>query len=236
MNQQHSIGRYQILDTIASGSQGSVYQAYDVTTSQVVALKVLHSHLVQNKDYVERFRREASLAGQIDHPNVVKIFEIGRDGDQHFMSLEYLPQNLARIMEANERLDFGRVLEFGIQICQGLSAAHALGIVHRDLKPQNVLVATDGGAKVTDFGIARAADLSTMTATGVLMGTPLYMSPEAAEGEQVDQRSDIYSLGCMLYEMLAGKVPFEGNTPLAVMRRHGWSERYERICPAHSNK
>ena len=206
MTQRENIGRYPVLEDIASGSQGAVYQAYDTENSQIVALKVLHPHL-RDPEYLERFAREASLTISIDHPNVITVFEVGHDGTQHFMSMEYLPQSLSRILSTGSEMDLTQVVQFGVQICDGLSAAHDLGIVHRDLKPQNVLIGTNGEAKVTDFGIARAAQMNTMTATGTLMGTPLYMSPEASEGENVDFRADIYSVGCMLYEMISGRVP-----------------------------
>ena len=198
MTQQRNIGRYQILEDIAAGAQGSVYQAYDTETSQIVALKVLHPHLSQDTEYLERFRREATVSISINHPNVVKIFEVGRDDNQYFMSMEYLPQNLAPILSTGRRLDLNQTIQFGMQICEGLVAAHSLNVVHRDLKPQNILIGTAGEAKVADFGIARASQMSTMTATGAIMGTPLYMSPEAAQGESVEKRSDIYSLGCIL--------------------------------------
>ena len=216
---EHQIGRYQILDEIASGGQGAVYRVFDPDTGQIVALKVLHAFLAKDSNYVERFRREASLASSIDHPNVVKIFEVGQDGDQHFMALEFLPESLARIIEAGGQMRLDRLAEFGVQIADGLAEAHALGIVHRDIKPQNILIGADGLAKVTDFGIARSEVLSTMTATGAVMGTPHYMSPEQSRGEEADARSDIYSLGCMLYQMVTGELPFKGNTPLAVIRQ-----------------
>ena len=216
---EQRIGRYQILDEIASGGQGTVYRAFDPESSQVVAVKVLHPTLSQDRNYIERFRREASLAASIDHPNVVRIFEVGRDGDQHFMALEFLPESLARVIESGGQMRIDGAARFGVQIAEGLAAAHALGIVHRDVKPQNVLIGQDGSAKVTDFGIARGESFNTMTATGVVMGTPHYMSPEQARGERSDARSDVYSLGCMLYQMLAGEVPFKGETPLAVIRQ-----------------
>ena len=213
------IGRYQILDEIASGGQGTVYRAFDPDSGQIVALKVLHPSLSGDRSYIERFRREASLAASIDHPNVVRIFEVGQDGDRHFMALEFLPESLARVIESGGQMRTDGAARFGVQIAEGLAAAHALGIVHRDVKPQNVLIGPDGSAKVTDFGIARGESFSTMTATGVVMGTPHYMSPEQARGERSDPRSDVYSLGCMLYHMLAGEVPFKGDTPLAVIRQ-----------------
>ena len=216
---EQRIGRYQILEEIAAGGQGTVYRAFDPDSGQIIALKVLHPNLSGDRGYIERFRREASLAASIDHPNVVKIFEVGQDGDQHFMALEFLPESLARVVESGGQMRLEGASQFGLQIAEGLAAAHALGIVHRDIKPQNVLIGADGSAKVTDFGIARAESLNTMTATGVVMGTPHYMSPEQARGARADARSDVYSLGCLMYHMLAGEVPFTGETPMAVIRQ-----------------
>ena len=216
---QQQLGRYQILEEIAAGGQGTVYRAFDPDTRQIVALKVLHPTLSGDSSYIERFRREASLAASIDHPNVVKIFEVGQDGDRHFMALEFVPESLARVIETGPQMQIATAAQFGVEVADGLSAAHALGIVHRDVKPQNVLIGADGTAKVTDFGIARAESLTTMTATGAVMGTPHYMSPEQSRGERADARSDVYSLGCMVYQMLAGQVPFKGDTPVAVLRQ-----------------
>ena len=214
------IGRYQVLEEIASGGQGTVYRVFDPQTGQIVALKVLHVSLTGDSNYVERFRREASLTASIVHDNVVRIFEVGEDERRHYMALEFFPENLARVIESGGPMRTDRAAAFGVQVADGLAAAHALGIVHRDVKPQNVLIGQDGSAKVTDFGIARAELLSTMTATGAVMGTPHYMSPEQARGDRADARSDVYSLGCVIYQMLTGEVPFRGETPLAVLRQH----------------
>ena len=217
---EERIGRYQVLEEIASGGQATVFRVFDPQTGQIVALKVLHVHLTGDSSYVERFRREASMAASIVHDNVVRIFEVGEDERRHYIALEFFPENLARVIESGGPMRTDRAAAFGVQIADGLAAAHALGIVHRDVKPQNVLIGQDGSAKVTDFGIARAELLSTMTATGAVMGTPHYMSPEQARGERADARSDVYSLGCVIYQMLTGEVPFKGETPLAVLRQH----------------
>ena len=216
---QQTIGRYRIPESIASGTQGTVYRAFDLENQRLVAIKVLHASLTGDVTYVERFHREASLAASVDHPNVVKIFEVGRDGDQHFLALEFLPENLNTLIESGA-LPIRGAAELAAGIADGLGAVHALGIVHRDVKPQNVLFNADGTPKVTDFGIARAESLSTMTATGMIMGTPHYMAPEQAEGHRVDARTDVYALGCVLYQMLSGEVPFSGDTPFSVLRKH----------------
>ena len=217
---QQTVGRYRILEEAAKGSQGAVYRAFDPDNGRIVALKVLHPNLTADSSYIERFRREARIAASIDHPNVVRIFDVGQDGDSHFISMEFLPENLARIIQSGEPLELDRVAKICVQIAAGLAAAHDQGIVHRDIKPQNVLMSQDGTMKVTDFGISRSEALSTMTATGAMLGTPHYMSPEQAKGERADVRSDIYSLGCVLYQMLTGEIPFKGDTPLVGLRQH----------------
>ena len=214
------IGRYQILKEIASGGQGAVYLAFDPELGDTVALKVLRPDLTGDATYLERFRREANMAAAIDHPNVIRILEVGEDNGRQFIALEFLPESLAGLIQSGGPMEIDRAVELAIQIAEGLAAAHNLGIVHRDVKPQNVLIGHDGAAKVTDFGIARAESLDTMTQTGALLGTPHYMSPEQARGETVDVRSDVYSLRCVLYQMLTGELPFKGTTPLVVLRQH----------------
>jgi len=216
---QERIGRYNILGEIASGGQGAVFRAFDPEAGRLVAIKILHASLTGDRSYLERFRREASITAAIVHPNVVRIFEIGESEGRHFMALEFLPENLARLIQVGG-LPAGRAATLAAQIADGLGAAHTRGVVHRDMKPQNVLVTPEGAPKVTDFGIARGEALATMTATGVMMGTPYYMSPEQARGERATPRSDIYSLGCVLYQMLTGELPFQAETPLAILRQH----------------
>ncbi|NQW16289.1 MAG: protein kinase [Chloroflexi bacterium] len=215
---QEQLGRYRILEKVAAGTQGTVFRAFDAESGHLVALKVLHPAMTGDDSYLDRFHREASLASSIDHPNVVQIFDVGEDGDRHFIALEFLPENLARLIESGG-FPVERAARLGVGIADGLGEIHALGIVHRDMKPQNVLITPDGTPKVTDFGIARTEEVSSMTATGALMGTPYYMSPEQARGEPADSRSDVYAVGCIIYEMLTGEVPFDAPTPLAVIRQ-----------------
>ncbi|MCH7735745.1 MAG: serine/threonine protein kinase, partial [Chloroflexi bacterium] len=161
---QERIGRYRILEEIASGTQGAVYRALDPDTGRLVAIKILHANLTLDRLYLERFHREASLAASIDHPNVVRIYDVGEADGRHYIAMEFLPENLARLIESG-RLPVENAASLAAQIADGLGAVHEVGIVHRDVKPQNVLITPDGVAKVTDFGIARADSLSTMTAT-----------------------------------------------------------------------
>ena len=218
--QYQSIDKYQILEEIASGGQGTVFRAWDTRSGQVVALKVLHPHLASDSAILDRFHREAQLAAAVSHPNITAIYEVGQDGNSHFIAMEFLPDSIHNLIVSTGRLPVDRAVDICHQSAEALEAAHQGGIIHRDIKPQNLLVAPDGTVKVTDFGIARATALSTMTRTGALMGTPNYMSPEQAQGQRVDIRSDIYSLGIVLYQMLTGQLPFEANTPYEVIRQH----------------
>jgi len=214
---EEQIGRYRILDQIAAGSQGIVYRAFDPNSNRVVAIKVLHQNFAADETYVRRFQREATIAASIDHPNIVRIFEVGEDDGRHFMVMEHLPESVDNLIRAGLPTESSSRL--AAQIADGLQVAHEAGIVHRDIKPQNILIGPDGMPKVTDFGIARSELMSVMTATGVLMGTPYYMSPEQARGDNPDLRSDVYSLGCLFYQLLTGALPFSASTPLVVLRQ-----------------
>ena len=216
---QQRIGRYQILEEIASGGQATVHRVWDTQTGGILALKVMHPHLTRDNSYIERFRREAAIASALNHPNITRVFEIGQEGDTHFMSMEYLPLSLHYLIQSQGKLPVDRAVHIAYQICQGMQIAHEHRTFHRDIKPQNILLAPDGTPKITDFGIARAADLSTMTRTGMVMGTPHYMSPEQTDG-RADIRSDIYSMGIVLYQMLTGDLPFSAETPWEIIRLH----------------
>jgi beta-lactam-binding protein with PASTA domain len=212
--------RYLILRRIGSGGMADVYCAEDTHLGRQVALKVLHRRFAQDQEFVERFRREASAAAGLQHPNVVGVFDRGRHDGTYYIAMEHLPgRTLKEIVTTEAPLAQDRVVDLGIQILQAAGFAHRHGVIHRDFKPHNVIVDERGAAKVTDFGIARAG-ASEMTETGSIMGTAQYLSPEQAQGHAVTAASDLYSIGVMLYEMLGGRLPFEGDSAVAVALKH----------------
>ena len=214
--------RYELEQLVGSGGMSSVYRAHDSLLERHVALKVMHEQLLTEGDHVERFRREARLAAQLSHPNIVTVIDRGEQESRQFIVFEYVEgENLKALIEREAPLPERAAIELALQIADGLAFAHAHGLVHRDVKPQNVLLTGDGRAKVTDFGIARSIDVHRgLTQTGTVMGTSDYISPEQARGGPVDACSDIYSLGAVLYELLTGDVPFPGESFVAVALRH----------------
>ena len=217
---QQRMGHFEILEELGVGGFATVYRARDTTLGRIVALKVPHPHLMRDVAYRERFLREARMAAALNHPGVVTIHEVEQEQDGFFIAMEFLPSSLDRLLRARGRLPVDEAVAILRQVALALDAAHEQGIIHRDIKPQNILLTEEGVPKVTDFGIARAADLGTMTRTGMVMGTPQYMSPEQARGEDIDERTDIYSLGVIFHQMLTGTTPLEGSTPQEVMRHH----------------
>jgi serine/threonine-protein kinase len=213
-------GRYRVLRRIGSGGMADVYCAEDTHLGRQVAIKVLHRRFAQDQEFVERFRREAKSAAGLNHPNVVGVFDRGEHEGTYYIAMEFLEgQTLKDIIAAEAPMAQERVIDLGLQILQAAGFAHSHGVIHRDFKPHNVIVDQHGHAKVTDFGIARAG-ASEMTETGSIMGTAQYLSPEQAQGHAVTATSDIYSIGVMLYEMLAGRLPFEGDSAVAVALKH----------------
>ncbi|HEX6583630.1 MAG TPA: Stk1 family PASTA domain-containing Ser/Thr kinase [Thermoleophilaceae bacterium] len=213
-------GRYRILRRIGSGGMADVYCAEDSHLGRQVAIKVLHRRFAQDQEFVERFRREAKSAAGLNHPNVVGVFDRGEHEGTYYIAMEFLTgRTLKDIVTAEAPLPQERVIDVGTQILEAAGFAHRHGVIHRDFKPHNVIVDEHGHAKVTDFGIARAG-ASEMTETGSIMGTAQYLSPEQAQGHAVTATSDIYSIGVMLYEMLAGRLPFEGDSAVAVALKH----------------
>jgi eukaryotic-like serine/threonine-protein kinase len=213
-------GRYLIQRRIGSGGMADVYCAEDTHLGRQVALKVLHRRFAQDQEFVERFRREASAAAGLQHPNVVGVFDRGKHDGTYYIAMEHLPgRTLKEIVTTEAPLAQERVVDLGTQILHAAGFAHRHGVIHRDFKPHNVIVDDSGSVKVTDFGIARAG-ASEMTETGSIMGTAQYLSPEQAQGHAVTAASDLYSIGVMLYEMLAGRLPFEGDSAVSVALKH----------------
>ena len=215
-------GRYRLDEVIGRGGMSTVYRGTDLALDRVVAVKVALDPLVeQSPIYLERFRREANAAAAIDHPGVVTVYDAGADGPTRFIVMEFVHgRSLADILREQSPLEPAEAADIAAQAADALSAAHARGIVHRDIKPGNIMVTPDGAVKVLDFGIARAVDSGTLTQTATVLGTSAYMSPEQALGQPADARSDIYSLGCVLYEMLTGEPPFRAEVAAAVMHQH----------------
>ena len=224
------LGHYEITSPIGRGGMGEVYLAEDTRLGRKVALKLLPSEFTGDEDRLRRFRQEARAASALNHPNILTIHEIGSENGTHFMATEYVEGDTLRRRMAGGALKLGEALDLAIQVASALAAAHQAGIVHRDIKPENIMVRSDGYAKVLDFGLAKLAERPTAaggsaaptlmkveTRPGIVMGTPHYMSPEQARGFGVDTRTDVFSLGVVIYEMVAGRAPFEGGTPSDVI-------------------
>ena len=209
-------GRYRVLSRLGSGGMAEVYLAEDQLLGRQVAVKVLHQHFAEDQEFVERFRREASSAAALSHQNIVGIFDRGEWNGTYYIAMEYVAgRSLKSIVRDEGPLDPATAIDIVVQILRGARFAHKRGVVHRDLKPHNVILDEEGRARVTDFGIARAG-ASDMTLTGSIMGTAQYLSPEQAQGLPVSAASDLYSIGVILYELLTGVVPFEGETAVAI--------------------
>src|SRR5579871_5324648 len=205
--------RYEIIKRLGEGGMGAVYKARDRELDLLVALKVIRPELSSNPEILRRFKQELILARQVTHKNVIRIFELGMADGRKFITMDYIDgRDLKSILLERGKLPPDEAVRIVRQICKGLEAAHSEGVVHRDLKPQNIMVDAAGRVWVMDFGLARSMDLVGLTRTGVLMGTPDYMSPEQARAEKVDARSDLFSLGIIVFEMLAGRLPFDADT------------------------
>lgn len=214
-------GRYRVVEEIGRGGMGRVYKAFDLRVKENVALKLIKPEIAADLDALERFGAELRLARKIGHRNVCRMFDLGEAEGAHFITMEFVSgEDLKDMLRMSGSLSPGMILSVGKQVCDGLAEAHALGIVHRDLKPQNIMIDKGGNAKIMDFGIARSLKDKGITGAGVMIGTPEYMSPEQAEAGEVDLRSDLYSLGVILYEMAANRVPFSGETALSVVMKH----------------
>jgi serine/threonine protein kinase len=214
-------GRYRLEARIAAGGMSTVYKAVDETLERTVAVKLMNREVASDSDQLERFRREARAVAQLSHPHVVGVIDAGEDDGRPYIVFEYVEgETLKDLIRREGQLPVPEAVAYAIEIARALGAAHARHIIHRDVKPQNVLIDHEGSAKVTDFGIARTLEEDGLTADGRVLGTTDYVSPEQALGRAVTGRSDLYSLGIVLYEMLTGDVPFHGDNQVAVAMKH----------------
>jgi len=213
--------RYQIIEELGKGGMGRVYKANDKEINAKIALKLIKPEIASNKKIIERFRNELKIARDISHKNVCRMYDLNKEKGSYYITMEYVSgEDLKSFIHRSGQLTIGTAIKITKQICDGLSEAHKLGVIHRDLKSNNIMIDREGNVRIMDFGIARSLSGKGITGAGVMIGTPEYMSPEQVEGKEVDQRSDIYSLGIILYEMVTGKVPFEGDTPFTIGMKH----------------
>ena len=218
-------GRYQIIEELGKGGMGKVYKANDTDIKEKVAIKLIKPEISTDKKTIERFQNELKFARKIRHKNVCQMYDLNREDGTYYITMEYVAgQDLKKLIRQTGQLAIGTLINIAKQVCDGLAEAHQLGVVHRDLKPSNIMIDADGNARIMDFGIARSIEGKGITGAGVMIGTPEYMSPEQVEGKDSDQRSDIYSLGVILYEMVTGRVPFEGDTALSIAVKHKTEE------------
>ncbi len=221
-------GRYELLKLIGQGGMGAVYKARDKELDRVVALKLIRPELAKNPEVLRRFKQELILARQVTHKNVIRIFDLGQSDGIKFITMDFVEgQDLRSLLLEKSKLAPEQAARIMLQICRALEAAHAEGVIHRDLKPQNIMLDASGRILVMDFGIARSAYLPGMTQTGALIGTPEYMSPEQGRGEPLTERSDLFSMGIIFYELLTGKSPYHSDTPLATL----WKRMTEKVTP-----
>lgn len=214
-------GRYQVERLLGDGGMARVYLGRDLRLNRPVAIKIPHSHLMTDPDFLARFRHEAHAAAMVRHPNLVDVYDVGQDGDLHYIVMEYVAgSTLKQLINREAPFAIPRAVRIGEQIARGLHAAHRAGLIHRDIKPQNIIVTDDGQARITDFGVAKSRLSTAMTETGITLGTVYYIAPEQARGRPATPQSDIYALGVVLYEMLTGRLPFTGDTPVAVAMKH----------------
>jgi len=214
-------GRYEIITRIGGGGMALVYKAQDLLLNRFVAVKILRQQFVHDEEFIQRFRREAQSAASLSHPNVVSIYDVGQEDETHYIVMEYVEgSNLNEIIKERAPLQTEEAVRIASQICDALEHAHQNHIIHRDIKPHNILIGKNGRVKVTDFGIARAVTSSTITQTGSVVGSVHYFSPEHAKGVSTGEKSDLYSLGIVLYQMLTGRLPFLGESPISVALKH----------------
>jgi len=212
-----TISHYRILEKLGEGGMGEVYLAQDTKLNRRVALKFLPAQLASDEEFKERFKREAQAAAALNHPNIITIHEVAEYENRPYIAMEYVEGESLKKLITKKDLSINKVINMAMQICEGLSKAHQSGIVHRDVKPQNILIDKDGRVRILDFGLAKLKKDAMLTQPGSTVGTVAYMSPEQAQGMEVDQRSDIFSFGVVLYEMITSQLPFKGEHDAAMI-------------------
>ena len=213
-----TVSHYRIVEKIGAGGMGEVYLAEDTQLDRKVALKFLPIHLCQDEDCRVRFKREAQAAAKLDHPNIIPVYEVGEFQGRPYFAMAHIEGQSLKEFSSGKELSVEQILELAIQICEGLQAAHDKGIIHRDIKPSNILIDSHGRARIVDFGLASVAGKDQLTKTGSTLGTIGYMSPEQVRGQEIDQRSDIFSLGVVLYELITRRNPFTRDSEAATLK------------------
>src|SRR5688572_14480011 len=218
-------GRYQIEALLGQGGMSAVYRAHDPNLRRAVAVKLIHSHLSNDQEFVRRFETEAAAIAQLRHPNIVQVYDFDHDGDTYYTVMEFVPgeslqERLKSLNAAGQRLPVAQAAGLMATVCDAVAYAHTRGMIHRDLKPANVMLMANDQPVLTDFGVAKILGSQQHTATGAVLGTPMYMSPEQVQGLPQDGRTDLYSIGIMLYEMAAGRPPYEGDSAITIMLKH----------------
>lgn len=221
MSSKLLVGRYELIEKIGEGGMAVVYKSRDRLLNRLVAIKILRPEYTRDAQFVDSFRQESQAAAGLQHPNIISVYDVGREGNIHFIVMELVDgKPLSTIIKEQAPMDYRRAIEITKQVASALSVAHRHSIIHRDIKPHNIMITHDGTAKLGDFGIAKAVSDSTLSETSKIIGSVHYFSPEQARGAYVDERSDIYSLGIVLYEMLTGQVPYDGDNPVQVALMH----------------
>src|SRR3990172_7699349 len=218
-------GRYKIEELLGQGGMSAVYKATDPNLRRVVAVKIIHSHLSDDPGFVKRFEEEAAAVAQLRHPNIVQVYDFNSDDESSYMILEFVPgetlqDHLRRLNAVDRHLSLNDIIRYATGVCDAVDYAHQRGLIHRDIKPANIMLSVMGQAILMDFGIAKIVGGQQHTATGAVIGTAMYMSPEQIKGESADRRTDIYSLGVTLFEMIGGRPPFEADSAMTLMMMH----------------
>ena len=225
---------YKLISLLGTGGMSEVYFAQDIRSDTKVAIKILDKKLSKDPEYIKRFKREVEISRTLSHPNIIKIISCGTDKGRYYIIYEYIEGMTLDKYIKSKKLSIKEIKVVTLQILKGLSYAHSKNIIHRDIKPSNIMI-SNGNVKILDFGIARATTKSTITKTGMFMGSPHYTSPEQIDGKKIDHRTDIYSLGIVLYEMVTGRVPFQADTPLGFVKAHSYEQvpKIKRKIPSY---